>query len=73
VLPYSADIAAAWGLTKTLYIQWDNYFDLHHDTGHWYCGNDECIETLVMADSAPLAISRAFLKANGIEFVEVAE
>jgi hypothetical protein len=67
---YSTDnIAAAWELLS----HFDEYIRICRTSNDiWYFDTvDLVIET--QATSAPLAICRAFLKANGIEFVEVPE
>lgn len=72
--PFSTDIAAAWELVERLYVQWDGFFALLCDTGHWHCeGVEDFMENRVhaIADTAPLAICRAFLRAHGVEYVEV--
>ena len=70
---YSTDIAAAWGL-------WDADMTIHRQDGQCHCILSPeyglCMELLLskasaVADTAPLAICRAFLKANGVEYVEV--
>lgn len=64
--PYSTDIAAAWlvveKLRDTLHVNWD----ICSDSTSWWAkiGN---LETLKAADSAPLAICLAALKAVGME------
>jgi hypothetical protein len=64
---YSTDIAAAWVLAEKerMRIGWTEAWDVPYAA---------CRELICeYADKHPLAICRAFLKANGVEHVEVPE
>jgi len=76
---YSTDIAPAWELVEELHDQ-SIFMCLsdENDLYEWYCGltnaiDDRTISFEIGADTAPLAITRAYLKAKGVEFVEVAD
>jgi hypothetical protein len=64
---YSTDIAAAWELAEK-YRHGGFGVGWSESWGMPYCMMDDAYE---YAETAPLAICRAFLKANGVEFVEV--
>jgi len=69
LLKYSTDITEAWELVDGAGIQ---HAPSIYRIARWYCNfmvDGEQIES--WATTAPLAIIRAFLKAKGIEFVEV--
>ena len=66
---YSRNIEAAWGLIYQMGIR---YAPSIYQIAQWYCNflvDGERIESCAI--TAPLAITRAFLKAKGIKFVEV--
>lgn len=65
---YSRNIAAAWELVD-LALEYANDFELQWDGAKegWMC----YITEPAKARTAPLAIARAYLKANDIEFIEV--
>ena len=66
---YSIDIWSAWELIDRMGMQ---YAPSIYQIARWYCSflvDGERIESC--ATTAPLAITRAFLRAKGIEFVEV--
>lgn len=79
-LHYSTDIAAAWEVIEYLRgetisnlgikIGWDDHFSIRV-AGYWKRYDDWWYDA--EAETFPLAICRAFLKANGVEFVEVPE
>jgi len=69
VPPYSTDIAAAWGLAESCRhsgfgVGWSE------DWGAPYCMMGDTYE---YGETVPHAICRAFLKANGVEYIEVPE
>ena len=66
---YSTDIAAAWELIDRMGTQ---YAPSIYQIGQWYCNflvDGGRIESC--AETAPLAITRAYLKVEEVEFVEV--
>ena len=66
---YSTDIAAAWKLAET-YKHGGFGVGWSESWGVPYCMMGDAYE---YGDTVPLAICRAFLKANGVEFVEVTD
>lgn len=77
VFPYSTDISEAWKLAKQLALDHE-FFITNYKTERTcgWCANYRKYQqewASVDADTAPLAITRAYLKAHGIEFVEVPE
>lgn len=78
--PYSTDIAVAWEALEHLF-QLNSLQDIHLEhLEHTGWGISTCYNKVeggwdgwVYAETAPLAICRAFLKVNGIEYIEVLE
>jgi len=73
---YSADIAAAWELAEWLVQNHEFYITNFYNPGGWSASyRKKSGSDWIPSDTktAPLAICRAFLKANGIEYVEVPE
>jgi hypothetical protein len=74
----SKDIAAAWELVEDLYKQAGEWISTTRSHKGNYCAGVigtvsdwDWWEYSSEADTAPLAITRAYLKAKGVEFVEV--
>jgi len=78
-MSYSTDIAAAWGLWQQLAkrFRWaevmiieasQSAMTLYHPTDSEFIRPVEAF-----GETVPLAICRAFLKANGVEYIEVPE
>ncbi|MGD8499539.1 MAG: hypothetical protein PVJ86_02765 [Phycisphaerales bacterium] len=79
---YSLEIAAAWELIErlkdkafdvSLEIRWDFSCWAACFFGDWTSGYGGDAIYRAEGETAPLTISRAFLKANGMEYVEVLE
>jgi hypothetical protein len=84
--PWSTDIAAAWELVEAEYMaiipldngMWVAPLDVAM-TNYWNSPDGELalsyyelhLGNSIVADTAPLAIARAYLKAKGVEEVEV--
>jgi hypothetical protein len=69
VLPYSTDIAAAWELLG----HFDDYIRVCRTSNDIFYFDIPNLSIEIQATSAPLAICRAFLKVNGVEYVKVPE
>lgn len=72
--PVSTDIAAAWVLVEVLTQDYEFYITNYRNLGGGWsaCYKLKAGEwTSSDADTAPLAIVHAYLKANGVEYVEV--
>lgn len=78
MLSWSTDIAAAWELVEQL-VQSNPLQDIHLEhLEHTGWGVSSCYDEAeggwngwVYAETAPLAICRALLKAKGVEYVEI--
>ena len=77
---YSTDIAAAWELVEILYRQAEEWISIARDSsGNYWAGVIGSVSDWdwwkysSVAGTVPLAITRAYLKAKGVEFVEVPE
>jgi hypothetical protein len=68
----SGDIKAAWELVKELACGYEYELTIINQPKSWviYCGHPGTISEVTEADTAPLAITRAFLKARGVTEIE---
>lgn len=73
VLPYSTDIAAAWELLPKMQSAYGILLAILHNMAECKIMKDNkpIVGRAESEEGAPLAICRAFLKANGIEYIEV--
>lgn len=73
---YSTDIAAAWELaewaTRNLFFRPGLCVPIASDNREWSC-TFGAEENRAYGETVPLAICRAFLKANGVEYIEALE
>lgn len=72
---FSTDIAAAWRLAEQLAIDYEFYIvNYKTERIRGWCANYRRYQqewNSIDADTAPLAITRAYLKVRGVEFVEI--